>query len=467
MYTIKGSVISVLLLLSSVAYEAHAEEPDSSVASSSDTGPIVEGGRLRMGLFLGGNYLSPDNEFGNSAYPDQVPLSNALIGLRASYLVLDSLAPNTSSNPALNLEVEGKYTFSSTEGAIGRESTFAPVVGVRANLVLEFFSDNYIVPFLLVGAGGETVFGSGDMLATDTDFAAYGGGGARFALSEKVDLRADMRLGLVPGRDRAVAGLFEGHVGASFAFGRSSTPRVLPTASIAPPDSDGDGIADDVDECPTLVETINNVEDTDGCPETDSDGDGLLGAADSCPAAAEDRDGFEDEDGCPDLDNDNDGVADVVDTCPMEAETANGYQDDDGCADEVPPEVAQFTGTIDGIQFKTSRARIVHASRPVLDAAFKMLSENPSIRIQISGHTDNSGNANANRTLSRRRADAVKWYLVDKGIDPERISTVGYGGAKPVAPNDTEEGRQQNRRIDIALQQGPVEEPTDKQGAGQ
>ncbi len=100
-------------------------------------------------------------------------------------------------------------------------------------------------------------------------------------------------------------------------------------------DKDGDGIPDDVDQCPTAAEDFDGFQDSDGCPDPDNDGDGILDVNDKCPDQAEDFDGFEDEDGCPDLDNDKDGIPDGLDRCPNQPETKNGYKDDDGCPDEA------------------------------------------------------------------------------------------------------------------------------------
>ncbi|MEM6960237.1 MAG: OmpA family protein [Myxococcota bacterium] len=99
-------------------------------------------------------------------------------------------------------------------------------------------------------------------------------------------------------------------------------------------DSDGDGIEDSRDGCPSVVEDIDGWMDDDGCPEADNDSDGFLDQNDPCPDAAEDEDGFEDEDGCPDLDNDNDGIRDGFDSCPMEPEDIDGDLDEDGCPDD-------------------------------------------------------------------------------------------------------------------------------------
>lgn len=100
-------------------------------------------------------------------------------------------------------------------------------------------------------------------------------------------------------------------------------------------DQDGDGIADDIDACPTQPEDRDGDRDTDGCPDlsTDRDGDGITDSSDSCPDQPEDGDGYQDTDGCPEVDNDGDGIFDVVDRCPMEAEDLDGFEDSDGCPD--------------------------------------------------------------------------------------------------------------------------------------
>jgi len=102
-------------------------------------------------------------------------------------------------------------------------------------------------------------------------------------------------------------------------------------------DSDGDGIPDDVDQCPDIPEDKDGFQDEDGCPDYDNDNDGIYDAQDMCPNAPEDYDGFQDQDGCPDLDNDGDGIPDKLDKCPNTPEDIDGYQDDDGCPDGGGP----------------------------------------------------------------------------------------------------------------------------------
>ncbi len=99
------------------------------------------------------------------------------------------------------------------------------------------------------------------------------------------------------------------------------------------PDNDGDGVPDEDDRCPNEAETLNGYQDEDGCPERDRDGDGIVDVMDKCPDEPEDVDGFLDDDGCPDLDNDGDGVDDDRDRCPAEREDLDGFEDEDGCPD--------------------------------------------------------------------------------------------------------------------------------------
>jgi OmpA-OmpF porin, OOP family len=106
-------------------------------------------------------------------------------------------------------------------------------------------------------------------------------------------------------------------------------------------DRDGDGIPDEIDQCPDVPEDQDGFEDRDGCPDYDNDKDGIYDARDQCPNDPEDRDGFDDADGCQDYDNDKDGISDSVDKCPNDPETFNGNKDEDGCPDKKPIETMQ------------------------------------------------------------------------------------------------------------------------------
>lgn len=104
-----------------------------------------------------------------------------------------------------------------------------------------------------------------------------------------------------------------------------------------------------------------------------------------------------------------------------------------------------------GVTFETGSDRLKSESQASLNEAVDVLKENPSVKVEIQGHTDNVGNADANMTLSQKRADAVKAYLVDKGIAANRLETKGYGANKPVSDNNTDAGRADNRRIEFKV----------------
>jgi OOP family OmpA-OmpF porin len=253
-------------------------------------------------------------------------------------------------------------------------------------------------------------------------------------------------------------------LGAVVRLGRRPEP-----APSGPGDRDGDGVVDPVDACPDRPGPGPS-----GCPVLDSDADGWLDPDDRCPDVAgvepdgcplldRDRDTFLDEvdacpsepgiapDGCPLRDRDGDGLLDPDDRCPDEPETRNAFEDADGCPDEIPAEVKEFTGVIEGIFFDLDKSTIRPRSRPVLDRAVSMLSRHPSVHVEISGHTDSSGGYAYNVGLSGRRADAVKGYLVGRGIDASRIVTRGAGPDEPLADNATKVGREKNRRIEFRI----------------
>ena len=224
------------------------------------------------------------------------------------------------------------------------------------------------------------------------------------------------------------------------------------------PDNDNDGLLDFDDECPDQAEDLDGTEDQDGCPEGDNDNDGIADRFDRCPNDPEDFDGWEDEDGCAENDNDSDGIQDFQDECPDVAEVYNGFTDADGCPDDVPAEVQRFTGVIHGIHFEVALDQIKLMSQPLLNQAADVLVRYESIRMEIQGHTDSDGSSEYNLELSAQRAQAVVNYLISRGVDRERLSWVGYGEDRPIFPNDTEEEKEANRRVEFHLIQDGAEE---------
>jgi len=216
-------------------------------------------------------------------------------------------------------------------------------------------------------------------------------------------------------------------------------------------DNDQDGVPDSRDAEPLIPEDRDGFEDDDGIPDPDNDWDGIPDHLDQAPNEPEDFDGFQDEDGKPDLDDDSDGIADLLDQCKKEAETYNQYRDDDGCPDEVPPPLAARGErlVLQGVNFAVGSADLTPDSYARLDQVYESLYLHPDLLVEIRGHTDSSGSDAINDALSLARAETVRKYLINKGIDSHRISAVGMGSKEPIADNASEAGRAKNRRIEF------------------
>ncbi len=208
-----------------------------------------------------------------------------------------------------------------------------------------------------------------------------------------------------------------------------------------PVDTDGDGVADYLDKCSDTPKGVKV--DEKGCP-VDSDGDGVPDYLDNCPNTP--KDAKVDSKGCP-IDTDGDGVPDYMDKCPE----VKGIKENAGCP-EVKAEVKKvFNQALQGIQFETGKDIIKKQSFPILDKVVKVMVENKEYNLDIYGHTDNTGKSNVNLWLSKKRAEAVKNYLIKKGIAPERLKSEGFGDTQPVESNKTEEGRAKNRRVEFKV----------------
>jgi outer membrane protein OmpA-like peptidoglycan-associated protein len=253
-------------------------------------------------------------------------------------------------------------------------------------------------------------------------------------------------------------------------------------------DNDNDGVPDGYDSCPREAEDRDGDHDEDGCPDNDRDHDGVQDDQDRCPGEPEDTDGFQDTDGCPDPDNDGDGIPDTEDQCsdqagpasghgcpaaaadrdrdgvpddrdrcPDQAETVNGVDDADGCPEQSGPTLARIVGdqiqVMGSVNFERARDRIEGAgSFQVLESVLTILRTHPEIaRVEVQGHTDNVGNAERNTALSERRAEAVRRWLVEHGIEAGRVTAHGYGPARPLESNSSEAGRARNRRVEFFI----------------
>jgi outer membrane protein OmpA-like peptidoglycan-associated protein len=394
--------------------------------------------RFEASGFVGVDYFSNKSQLGNSQDPSQIPGTAPLLGARVGYLVFPGMLAGR-----LQLGVEGELGLATAYTGYARngsgDSFFAPVFEWHAHALLRLTGDSGLLgtvrPHLVLGGGGETVASSSPLMQKETDPVVYWGLGVTVPVMTDWQLRIDVREGLMPARGGSETSTFAVQFGVSTSFGLAT--RTIPgTRSELPPqvavhdeDTDGDGIPDRLDKCPTARENINGVEDEDGCPEPDPDGDGLVGADDKCPDQAEDFDGFQDEDGCPDPDNDSDGIPDTADACPNEPETRNGFQDDDGCPDVVPPEITTAMASATTVRFEGGRARITEPAKLALAPIVAMLVTYHNMRLAVVGHLERLHGED----LARRRAEAVKWYLVDQGFAEDRLE-VRVGAVQRTPP---------------------------------
>jgi OOP family OmpA-OmpF porin len=349
--------------------------------------------------------------------------------------------------------------FGSEHNRVGDSTLELQGFGLSANRV--FYREGRVNPYLSLGiAQVNNILKPG---ADDDHLTALYGVGLLITLGDERDDGSAMQLRANIGGRRVfdsgdndvkpidyIAGL-----GIQYSWGGSTTRRAV--------DTDGDGVNDDVDQCPgtpagTAVDSsgcplpqdddgdgVNN--DIDKCPgtpagakvdasgcELDSDGDGVGDSRDQCPntpAGAK-----VDEKGC-ELDSDGDGVVDSADKCP---DTPKGDRVDAvGCSfkEEIK---------LPGVVFETGKADLKPESLPILEGAIATLKRYPDIRIEVAGHTDSRGSDALNLELSSRRAEAVRKYLQDGGVT-NALSSRGYGERQPVASNTSDEGRQQNRRV--------------------
>lgn len=445
--------LAVVAGLTATASEARAEYPDPGVY---------------VGAFGGGTLKLNDWDLGVAPRGDHdvQPKSAPIFGLRLGYHILPQLVGELGG---------GWLPLKSTDG------------GSNTGFKYDFDAYYHLLPgdiSPIVGAGtGAYLTTDGGDLGGDNDIQLHATVGVRALVTDRIALRADLRDYFVDAYSTFGGNNLELTAGVDiYPLVTSEEPPPKPS------DRDRDGVTDEQDQCPEKrgLETLKGCPDRDrdgiadpqdecpdqpgdpklaGCPPKDQDGDGVLDDEDRCPTrpglaalqgcADTDGDGLSDEDdrcpqqagpmeakGCPDRDGDT--VVDIDDKCPDEA----GMPEQQGC---VPDAIAAFTGKVKGITFQTGSARILADSYTDLDEAVKVLTDYPRLRLRIDGHTDNRGEADMNMQLSRDRATSVKNYLVAKGIDSERLETAGYGDTKPIADNQTPEGRSANRRIEFSV----------------
>jgi OOP family OmpA-OmpF porin len=206
------------------------------------------------------------------------------------------------------------------------------------------------------------------------------------------------------------------------------------------PDADTDGVADKDDMCPNVKGTKANK----GCP--DSDGDGVVDKNDKCPTQA----GPMANGGCPWPDTDGDSILDKDDKCPEVA----GIASEGGCPEVISNEAKIGTSMdafAEAILFNTGRASFKSGVTASLNGMLAIINKFPTAEFAIGGFTDSVGSDSLNLKLSDKRANAVKDYLVENGVDAAKLTATGFGEENPIDSNKTRAGRAKNRRVEVKV----------------
>ncbi|MCP5160649.1 MAG: OmpA family protein [Hahellaceae bacterium] len=322
-------------------------------------------------------------------------------------------------------------------------------------------------PFLIAGVGS-IKFKPKNAAAADEE-QVNAGLGVLVQLVDNLSARAEVRA-LYGNADDSVDAMTS--LGLSYLFGHTSKAKPVM-------DSDGDGVADDQDQCASTA--AGTAVDAVGCPlVVDADGDGVKDNMDRCPGTASgvkvdasgcpvvadaDNDGVADErDQCPGtapgtpvdatgclLDTDKDGVTDAKDACPNTPKGA--LVEANGCTKKLLETVSL---SLD-VKFASGKTDVPPAYRGEVEKLAQFLTQYPDTSVVVEGHTDDRGADKLNQRFSQLRADAVRRVLVgEMGIAAERVTSVGYGESRPIADNATAEGRQKNRRV-VAVVSATVE----------
>ena len=358
-----------------------------------------------------------------------------------------------------------KYPFYRKSGVTPPNSSKF-LLELDAALNFKLLTDKYFfVPYL--------TFGVGTSMYAGTYFAAYApaGMGFQFNLGEGTFINTQFTY------KAAISNLAVNHLTYSIGIASPLKDKKEPVIVTPPPapvvvvekDSDGDGILDKNDKCPTVAGTAKY----NGCPVPDTDNDGIndendkcptvkgLAKYDGCPVPDTDKDGINDEEdkcptvagvaryqGCPVPDTDKDGINDEEDKCP----TIPGVRENNGCPAIKEEVVKKVNTSAKNIFFVTGSAKLQTKSFKALNEVAAILKEDANLKQDIEGHTDNTGTDKINIPLSQNRAKAVFDYLNTKGgIDAGRMTSEGFGSSKPVADNKTVKGRTLNRRVEMKL----------------
>lgn len=325
----------------------------------------------------------------------------------------------------------------------------------RLDTLYHFMPDSALVPYIAGGLGGISLDPKNE--GTDTSFLIDYGVGLKYFFTEDLALRGDVRHILAFGDPEHN---FTYTAGLTYLMGGKTAEAPKPVPAI---DSDGDGVPEDRDACANTP--AGTVVDRAGCP-LDDDGDGVYNELDQCPdtPAGVAVTGT----GCP-LDSDGDGVVDYLDDCP---DTSTGttvndkgcpkdsdgdgvYDDKDECLETpagltVDEKGCPISITL-SIEFDVDKSDIKPSYHDELAKGAAFIRKYSNQKILVAGHTDSTGNEPYNEALSLRRAESVRAYLAEKfDLDADKLFARGFGEKAPIASNDTVEGRQRNRRVELS-----------------
>jgi OmpA-OmpF porin, OOP family len=219
-----------------------------------------------------------------------------------------------------------------------------------------------------------------------------------------------------------------------------------------PPDRDGDGFDDAHDACPDVPGVASDDPTKNGCPlPSDRDHDGIIDREDDCPDQAGVPSDIPGRNGCPlPNDSDGDGIVDTQDACP----TVPGPADPDPTKNGCPKARIEHNQIVitERVEFETGSAKLLNSSTGILIAVLNVLQEHGELsKVLVEGHTDNVGGAKYNKGLSERRAASVVAWLVEHGIQKQRLLDAGFGLERPLDSNDSAAGRQRNRRVEFHI----------------
>lgn len=283
---------------------------------------------------------------------------------------------------------------------------------------------------------------------------------ARYRIVDDIEIAAGAGPGLTSGIGTPD---FRALLSLAYTPEQKQEKEALPTPEAPPPaDRDQDGILDSDDACPDVRGVANQDPKQNGCPKAvpvDTDGDGIFDPDDACLDVKGVPDKDPEKNGCPPpKDSDGDRILDPDDACPNEKGPHDEERSKNGC-----PKAVRVSGheivILEQVQFDTGKATIKPESTELLDEVGQVLTQHAEMtKVEVQGHTDNRGSAGLNKTLSQRRAEAVRKALIQRGVAGERLVAKGYGPDQPVEDNSTDAGRQKNRRVQfVALETKPKE----------